>query len=158
MVLSSSGNNSAEFSVKILRYSIDVLIYAAPPNKHLVDVGPFSLHRVVFPFARVLISVGVRHLAHNRFLAVPVVAFVYCVHLIELLVAPTFSLVRSQAHFLWAVVDRAADESLPTASQDHTSDKYIITADVIHTEHATSGLTNTTSTQHVANRCHIVRI
>lgn len=50
---------------------------------NLVHVGPLSLHGVVLPFPRILVSVRIRHLAGAGFLAVRVVALVRCVYLVD---------------------------------------------------------------------------
>lgn len=65
------------------RRCVSIFRRNSPASKYLVNVGPFSLHHVVFPFSCVFVSVGVRHLAQACFLAVLIVALEYCMHLFD---------------------------------------------------------------------------
>lgn len=48
---------------------------------HLVDVGPFTGHDVVFPLPRVDVTVGIRHLSSTHSFTICIASLVSCVHL-----------------------------------------------------------------------------
>lgn len=53
----------------------------ASRTTHRVDVGPFPVHRVVFPLSRIHVAVGICHLASTGFLSVDIGALICCVQL-----------------------------------------------------------------------------